>query len=293
MERFKFIRRLGRGTHGIVYLLETTDGTGTKIVCKSVLDRYQRHAEREIAMLSSLSHKRVVKMLESFRTNTGTFIILEYANHGTLQDMLNFLIQRRCKATMYMIWSVLAQVSDALMYLHSKKIIHRDVKPSNILINQLFVGEEGFFEFKLCDFSLARRFDDAEEHMFGSVVGTPSYIAPEVIDGDLYDTSVDVWGLGVTLYELAMLSKPFRGRCRRELYESIKEARIPSSPICTDKTLEELIRRCLCKDNRISVRSIIQNDRIRLHLAMIEIKLREHKIQSLERELSMLKTKKE
>jgi serine/threonine protein kinase len=288
MEKYRFIEKIGRGTHGTVYLLETLDTGRAKVVCKSFLDKFRRQAEREVSLLSSLSHKRIIKVVEAVLDKTSAFIVLEYANHGSLESVIRHFTQNARKATNHLLWSVLAQVGDALLYLHNNRIIHRDIKPSNILVSQFFVGSEEVLEFKLCDFSLARRIGKSEDKVTGHVVGTPFYMAPEMVSGRGYDTSIDVWGLGVSLYELATLRRPFVGGSRKELYDSIRFDEVVPETVCSDRVLGELICRCMSRENRIGIQSINKIDRVRLHLAFAELRLREGRIQELEDRVEVL-----
>lgn len=271
MNKYRFIERLGRGMHGTVYLLETDDGT--RVVCKSMLSRYRRHAEREARILSSLSHPRIIHAIEVLQTEAATLVVLEHANHGSLCDAVAFFIQNSLRAPNSLAWAVLAQIADALRYLHANRVVHRDIKPSNILVNRL--DGDGFLEFKLCDFSLATQLPEDQDSIESSILGTPSYMAPEIVSQMPYNASVDVWGLGVSLYELIVLNKPFCGGCREELYASIRDTEPPSSAICTDRDLEMLVRRCLEKRNRVSARMLCRHAKTRLHLAAADARIRE------------------
>ncbi|KAG5859058.1 protein kinase domain-containing protein [Encephalitozoon hellem] len=263
MKRFRFIRKLSRGAHGTVYLFETTDSRKERVACKSILWKYRKHAEREIRMLSSMSHKRIVRLLDFFPRDSGVFIILEYMSCGSLHEAISQLAENECKASGYLAWSVLAQIAEALCYLHSKQIVHRDVKPSNILMGRISSQNSGSVQFKLCDFSIAKRLHK-ESGTYG-IAGTPAYMAPEVVSGEHYDFSADVWSLGVSIYELLTLKKPFEGRSKNELFEMIKQAKLPQV-VCADIELERLIRRCLSRNNRITSGEIHDDKGVRARL---------------------------
>ncbi|ADM12638.1 NimA-like Ser/Thr protein kinase [Encephalitozoon intestinalis ATCC 50506] len=253
MRRFRFIQKLSRGVHGTVYLLETTDSKREKVVCKSVLWRYRKHAENEARILSSISYKRIVKLIDFFPSDFGLFIVLEYMDCGSLDEMMIYFMESNFRATDRLAWSVLTQIAGGLRYLHSKKIIHRDLKPSNILANRARAEGGLMLEFKLCDFSVSKKL--GKDGQISGIAGTPSYMAPEMVSGRHYTTSVDIWSLGVSIYELLALKKPFEGKNRNELFEMIKQAKLPQE-MCKDMDLERLIRRCLSKKNRISARDI-------------------------------------
>lgn len=286
MEKYKFIEKLGRGTHGTVYLLEDPDKKD--LVCKSVIEKHLKHAKREVSILSSLSHKRIIKLVEFVQAKGSSFIILEYANRGTLETVISFFIQRNRKATDFLLWSVFSQVAEGLEYLHSKNIIHRDIKPSNILINSLEYNKEEILEFKICDFSLSYKLED--DFIESSIVGTPFYMAPEIVSKNKYNTSVDIWGLGVIVYEVSTLTKPFQGESRTELYKQIRKQQIKSGFI-KDKDLEEIVIKCFYRNNRISAYEILKNCSVRLHLAVLDMKIKDLKIEELESKIKMLEKK--
>lgn len=290
MEKYRFIEKLGRGTHGTVYLLETIDDQKYRVVCKSVIEKHLKHARKEVSILSEICHRRIIKLKEYVQIEGTGFIILEYANHGTLDTVVKFFIQKNRKATSYLLWSVISQVSEALEYLHRKKIIHRDIKPSNILINQIPCVNEEILEFKICDFSLAVQTKKEGEYIESAVVGTPFYMAPEVVSRERYNNTVDVWGLGVTLYEMSTFSRPFKGENRGELYNSIKKDSVKKGFV-SDKCLEEIVLMCLLKDGRPTSRYLFEMEKVRLHLASLELKIKDNKIDLLEKRIRMLEKK--
>lgn len=289
MEKYRFVEKLGRGTHGTVYLLETNDKSRCRVVCKSIVDKHLKHAQKEVSILKEINHRRIVKLKEYIQIKGSSFLILEFANHGTLDTVIKFFIQKNRKSTDYLVWSVLAQVSEALYYLHKKNIIHRDIKPSNILIHQVPSRGQEVLEFKVCDFSLAIELDREDEAIESSIIGTPFYMAPEIILKKKYNNNVDIWSLGVTLYELATLSRPFKGDNRAQLFASIINDDI-SSKITDDVHLENLIFKCLSKDERISSKWLAEQDKIQLHLAQLDLKTKDSRIEYLEKKIKILES---
>lgn len=188
-------------------------------------------------------------------------------------------------------WSIFSQIAEGLEYLHSKNIIHRDIKPSNILINSIHsYNNEEILEFKICDFSLSYKLSDEDTFIESSIVGTPFYMAPEIVSKSKYNKTVDIWGLGVTVYEVSCLSKPFRGENRAELYKEIKKKNIKKGFI-NDKILEDLILKCLLKTNRLTSSQIVENNCVKLHLAMLDNKIKDIKIIELEDKIKTLEDK--
>ncbi|KAI4292999.1 NIMA (never in mitosis gene a)-related kinase 6 [Pancytospora philotis] len=298
MENYRFIEKIGRGTHGTAYLLKSHEKSSNRlVVCKSVLEKYHGHAHREISILGQLNHRRVVRKLDDVVVNGSVYIILEYANYGTLENMIHYFQRTRARPGPGLGWSILSQVSDALYYIHSKRVIHRDIKPANILVNKFWVRGSEYLEFKLCDFSLSTvvaRGPGERLNINGpcvcenGTVGTPFYMAPEVVERRAYGATVDVWGLGVVLYEALSLTKPFKGANREKLYREIVEREVQPGEVCSDASLSSVVLESLGKAARPTARELAKKDNVRLHLTMLELRYRESRIEALEKRLSEL-----
>lgn len=282
MDNYTFIEKIGKGTHGTVYLLKSLD-ENRLVVCKSITGKYKNHAYREISILSKLNHRRVVAMLDSMVIKDSIYIMLEYINYGSVESMIEFFIKCNIRPTSSLGWNLLSQMSDALYYLHSKKIIHRDIKPSNILISRFYVREKEYLEFKLCDFSLSTKCEDCVED--GHMVGTPFYMAPEVVERARYSHTIDMWGLGCCLFELMSLRKPFKGEDRKELFKNILTQNPQDEISWEDSTLGLMVKKCMEKNNRINAKTIAKHEKSRLHLAILELRIKENRIEELEKRL--------
>ncbi|KAF7682583.1 Serine/threonine-protein kinase CLA4 [Astathelohania contejeani] len=298
MDEYKFLEKIGRGTHGTVYLLETIQKMPRYVVCKSIIHKYKKYALKESLILSRLSHKRIIRFVESIASEEYIFIIMEYANHGTLEIMLEYFRTNGYLINNKIVWSMLAQLIDALSYLHGQGVIHRDIKPSNILINQFFLGTCEVLEFKICDFSLAinnkHKANSEKNNACKTPVGTPFYMAPEMTLRREYDSSVDVWGLGVTIYEMLSHEKPFAGDTRTQLYRCICDNEITKIPQCKDNKLTSIVLNCLAKSNRINSYELRKIERIKYYITLIELNIRDRQILNLEKrvkELEMLASK--
>ncbi|KAM0685463.1 hypothetical protein COBT_003327, partial [Conglomerata obtusa] len=222
-------------------------------------------------------------------TDNTYYLILEHANNGTLENIINY--HKKNNINLHQdnkyhrtIWQCISQISDALMYLHSKKIIHRDIKPSNILVNKFCIHSEECIEFKICDFSLSTTFTNNTNNL----VGTPFYMAPEIINKEPYDEKVDIWSLGICLFEMVALTRPFNGKSRKELQNNIIKNPVPKIEILDENNLLYVIlNKCLCKekDLRANVMDIRRMDRIKYCLALTEIKNRDKRIFMLENKI--------
>lgn len=285
MDKYTFIEKLGRGSHGTVYLLKYMTSL---VVCKSIPEKHSKYAIREIDFLMNLCHRRIIKLIEHTRIDSCYHLILEYANSGTLETII--MHKRRHGVGLdhlRLVWDITSQLIDALVYLHTKEIIHRDIKPTNILVNRLKYRDEEIIEFKLCDFSLSSKVGSS----MGNIVGTPFYMAPEIINKVDYDDKVDMWSLGVLLYETVTLERPFNGKTRRDLQKYILEQEICSVPnIGKEETLSKFILTCISKDpnKRLSSYEARKMDRIKYNLAVAEIRMRDWKIGVLEEKIKEL-----
>ena len=155
-----------------------------------------RNLRQEIQILRNLRHENIIQMLDTFETKSEFCVVMEFAQ-GELFEILEddrSLPEEEVRL-------IAKQLVRALHYLHENRIIHRDMKPQNILI-----GSNG--NVKLCDFGFARAMS-CNTMMVTSIKGTPLYMAPEVVQEKPYNHTVDLWSLGVILYELYVGQPPF------------------------------------------------------------------------------------
>ncbi len=150
----------------------------------------------EVAILQSLRHEHIVSLLDSFETKEAFVLVTEFA-HGELYEVLedDGQLGEEC------VRAIAVQLVRALHYLHAHRVIHRDMKPQNVLVG-------GGGSVKLCDFGFARAMS-AGTLVLTSIKGTPLYMAPELVQERPYDHTADLWSLGVILYELYVGQPPF------------------------------------------------------------------------------------
>ncbi|KAK7925533.1 hypothetical protein WMY93_007843 [Mugilogobius chulae] len=155
-----------------------------------------RNLKREIDIMRDLQHPNIVQLFDSFETDTEVVVVTEYAEGQLFQILEDDGNLPECQVR-----EIACQLVSALYYLHSHRILHRDMKPQNILL-----GKSGVV--KLCDFGFARAMS-VSTLVLTSIKGTPLYMSPELVEEKPYDHTADLWSLGCILYELHTGAPPF------------------------------------------------------------------------------------
>ncbi len=201
---------------------------GREVALKILHVEWQRNrmaarVEQEARAAAKLHHPSVVSIYDVGSLDSGSpFAVMEYLRGQSLRQLL----ERSGRLIPEDALSTLLPVLDALAAAHERGIIHRDIKPDNIFVCRL---DRNIVEPKVVDFGVARLEDyDPKLTVAGTLVGTPAYMAPEQIVGDPELTpAVDVWGIGVTLYEALTGRMPFEGDSLQELFPAILSAPLP------------------------------------------------------------------
>jgi serine/threonine-protein kinase len=242
----RIVREIGRGGMGIVYEA-FQEGLDRSVAVKALDAKLVRSKEiverfrREGRAYAKLRHEAIVAVHDLVEKDEGLYLVTELVDGTDLARLLSRggALPPDCVAL------VGARVAEALDYVHFNRLRHRDVKPANVMVSR-----DG--EVKLMDFGIAKGEEDASLTRHGMLVGSPSYMAPEVLAGvdqdeDL-EKAADVWALGVSLYELLTGEKPFRGRTTEELFAAIQRGSFTRvralAPHCP-RRLARAIERCL------------------------------------------------
>lgn len=192
---------------------ETKRVQAAKIIVKSSLtkSRARQKLISEIKIHKSLHHLHIVNFEHVFEDSENVYILLELCTNQTLNELL----KRRKRLTEFEVQVYVMQIVSALKYLHSNRVIHRDLKLGNLFLNEKM-------EIKIGDFGLATKLEfDGEKKR--TICGTPNYIAPEVLDGKIgHSYEVDVWSLGVIIYTLLVGKPPFETPDVKTTYKKIK-----------------------------------------------------------------------
>src|SRR4051794_747079 len=200
LHRYRPIRPLGSGGMGHVWLARD-ERSGLDVALKIVArdGKQGRRAEREARAAAALRHERCQRILALARDPSHVYIAYEYVPGRTMREALRAgAIDDRAAL------EVAAQVADALAHAHGRGIVHRDVKPSNVLL-----AESDEIDVRLLDFGLAQMAEFDTLTGLGDVPGTLAYIAPERLQGLTATEAADVWGLGVVLWEALAGRHPF------------------------------------------------------------------------------------
>jgi WD40 repeat protein len=216
--RFRILRTLGHGGGGIVFLAfdpELRREVAVKVPHLAVLLAPEMRGRflREARAAASLDHPNLVPVHEAGESNGVCFLVSAYCRGGSLAQ---WLAARTTPVPVRQAAELLAELADAVQYVHEHGVYHRDIKPGNILLDPRTAppnGEPAFVP-RLTDFGLAKlREAQTESTRSGVLLGTVSYMAPEQVEGCLHDIgpATDVYGLGVVLYEMLAGRLPFRG----------------------------------------------------------------------------------
>lgn len=237
---YRILRELGRGGMGVVYVAEDTRlrrQVALKVMHAraAASSQYQVRFEREVDALARLSHPNIVQVFEAGRHRAIPYLAMEYVPAGTLAQYLQGRPLPPQAAA-----ELLATLADAIHFAHLQGVIHRDLKPSNILLShnegdslatsihsvrdRVSIPELRLP--KIADFGLARHAEQESMTLTGDLLGTPSYMAPEMTRGGTSGAkdseAVDVYGLGAILYELLTGRPPFRGESVPDTFEQVR-----------------------------------------------------------------------
>ncbi|XP_069118156.1 serine/threonine-protein kinase Nek9-like isoform X1 [Argopecten irradians] len=213
---YLFVKVLGRGAFGEAVLYRKTEDNSL-VVWKEVNlarlgEKERRDAMKEVDILSLLNNTNVITYYNHFLDQETLFIEMEYANGGSLYEKI--ATQTELFEEHLVRW-YLFQIASALMHIHNYGIIHRDVKAMNIFMTKTDL-------LKLGDFGISKLLE-SKGQLADTVVGTPYYLSPEIVQGASYDQKTDVWALGCVLFELLTLTKTFQATNQLRLaYEIVR-----------------------------------------------------------------------
>ena len=253
---FTISKELGAGSFGHVYLV-THKKTKANYAIKAIDKRNKSNIEekpyfrREVEVMYKIHHPNVVKLYGHFEDNNYCYFIMEYIPKG---NMFGLIPQdKKKRVSTQLVASLIKDVISAVYFLHNMNppIIHRDIKPENVLLTDTLAA-------KLTDFGWSNYIQEDEKRT--TVCGTPIYLAPEIIKEKGHDEKVDIWCIGVLLFELATGSVPFPGNDIETLENNILKLKI-QWPKDINLDIKNLIMKILKLDPkaRISLSDMMQH----------------------------------
>jgi serine/threonine protein kinase len=250
IKNYRLIRQVGKGATGIVYEA-INDDNNKKYAIKAIPQKFLENGramdnlKRELKLLHGLNHNNIIKITGLEKTANNVYLVLEYCNGGNLYEY-SYFYKSHFKTPLPEedVQKILRQLIKGLEYMHNSKIVHRDIKLENILINFNNVpntvkkGEEHLtqldykkvklenFTIKIADLGYAR--DLGVNEVANTICGTPITMAPDIVNlfnnnkkDQKYNSKVDLWSLGTIAYELLVGSPPFYAKNYKELFEVV------------------------------------------------------------------------
>ncbi|HEX4944442.1 MAG TPA: protein kinase [Usitatibacteraceae bacterium] len=224
--RYKIVSEIGQGAMGTVYkavdpIIDRTVAIKTinLNLSKQELEEYEARFQQEIKAAGRLNHPNIVTIYDVGKTEQVAYMAMEFLEGQELKDIIASGKLPPTEQTV----DIIAQVADGLWFAHQQDIVHRDVKPSNIMVLKGGIA-------KITDFGIARLPNSAVKTMTGLILGSPRYMSPEQVIGKSLDTRTDIFSLGVVLYEALTGIAPFDGdNVNAIMYSTVNTAPPPPS----------------------------------------------------------------
>ena len=222
-ETYKKVSTLGTGSFGTAYQVECQSNTSNAVIksagIQQMSDEERKETLREAKILAVLNHPNIIRFREVYKTKKGKLcIVMDYADNGDLQSKIKDKHKNKKNGALdYFsedtVLNWFTQICLAIKHCHDRKILHRDLKSQNIFMTKKNI-------IKLGDFGIARVLSNTRSKA-KTVVGTPYYLSPEIIESHPYSFKSDVWSLGVLLYEMCALCPPFNASSLHQLAQRI------------------------------------------------------------------------
>lgn len=218
-DKYEMGKIIGRGAFSVVReAIRKSNGAKYAVKCidkKKITKKELTLLEREIDIMKRLTHPNIIQLMEVISTKEMVYLVLEYVAGGELFDAI---VARGAYSEEDAAF-IMKQIISAISYCHKLGIAHRDLKPENLLL----LGGKDPDHVKIADFGLSKNVDDGA--ILQTACGTPDYVAPEVLSGEPYDLSVDIWSIGVITYVILVGFPPFWGEDQKALFEAVLNAR--------------------------------------------------------------------
>ncbi|EFO96283.1 hypothetical protein CRE_14684 [Caenorhabditis remanei] len=256
-ESFDRLKVIGKGGYAKVFQARKKDNNqifAMKVVTKPDNKIDENHIKDEIRIFENVKSRFLCEMVHRFETTKKVYMVLEFLPGGELFSLLNREETLEEEAARFYI----AQIALALEHLHNNNVVYRDLKPANVMLDR-------YGHAKLIDFGLSK-FNLAKGERTSTFCGTIDYMAPEMLrNGGSYGHSVDIWALGILMYDMVVGGPPFSGETEKEMYANIRKAPLKLSKKFSSECREVIKSLLLRKvENRISISGMKQLDFFKL-----------------------------
>ena len=249
LKDYKIIKHIGAGAQADVYKVI---GLKNRKIYAMKVNKDKNINSKEVQVLKTINSPTIIHLYESQVLNEKEYMVLEYAERGTLYERIKEFSKSNKKFDQNQILDWMVQILIGLYSLHKNDIMHRDIKSDNLFI---------------CDNDVVKIGDlgqASKESKSKSFVGTFFYRAPEMQDFGEYKKEIDIWSAGVVLYELIMLCRPFEGIEQKEVQNRIEKIDYKPIPEDTDSRLKKMLHLTLTyKENRASAAQLLSLDFIK------------------------------
>ena len=278
--QFVITKSLGKGSYAEVFL--TTKIGSSEVYAAKRIDRIfaekfhnLKRLLNEVSILKNINHPNIVKLIDTKKTKTNCYIITEYVNGGDIfENLKKYKIMYKKPFTEEIVQYLMKQIVSAVHYLHSNKIIHRDLKLENILVHFPTKQDKDLVNMlstttKIIDFGFATRLRISKENMAFSVLGSPSNMDPKLLkyfetneyNQYGYDEKLDIWSLGALCYEMLTGHMTFDGQSVKEFKQNVKKG-IYYLPLHLSKECISFVNSMLQYEpnKRLSAKELLNHD---------------------------------
>jgi NIMA (never in mitosis gene a)-related kinase len=250
---------LGKGSFGKAILVQCESDSSFAVIKQIDLSDMSKEEETEALLeakiMEPLCHQNIICFREVYKTKSKKLcIVMEYADGGDLQTKIKKVKEEKSFLSEDEVLNFFTQICLAIKHLHDRKILHRDLKSQNIFLTNCGIV-------KLGDFGIAKVLSHTKEHV-QTIVGTPYYLSPEIVENKPYNYKSDIWSLGILLYEMCALEPPFNGSSLHMLAMRIVKANYEPIPKRYSSKISLLIKKLLNpnSDARPTVNKILKID---------------------------------
>jgi len=280
VDDFILTKSLGKGAFGEVFLTQkkgTNELYATKKLDRAFSEKPKniKLLANEIILLKKINHPNIVRLIDLKKTKSHCYIIMDFCNGGNLSGCLKkYMATYRRPFSEEIVQHIMKQVVNGINFLHSNKIIHRDLKLDNILVTFPSESDKKSLNMmkaiaKIIDFGFATKLHASKSNLAYTILGTPANMAPQILEKiesktpnhQGYDEKVDIWSLGTLCYEMLVGHWAFCGSSIQELSQKVKQGKY-SLPTNLSKEVISFINSMLQTDpnKRLSAKDLLKHD---------------------------------